>query len=156
MRIVCVLHRLVYRRKEKKVKVNVLVQMFAYIFIALVIVCFSTLLVRADDYDKEIDDVEFIPMEATAYCYGTTRCDGGPARLGICATDAKHYGMVACIYEVAPSGGVGKFIGYYECLDTGGDRIRKGEVIDIYNPSYEWCRQFGRKKVLVAFRNGVG
>ena len=99
--------------------------------------------------------IPFIRMQATAYCYGTTRCDGKPVRKGICAAKPEWYGKTAAIYEDA--GGVpGEFIGYYECLDTGGDSIKNGDVIDIYSPSEEWCIQFGRRNVLVFLIDGVG
>ena len=101
------------------------------------------------------DDVQWLPMEATAYCYGEITADGSRVREGICAAKPEWYGKTAAIYEDA--GGVpGEFIGYYECLDTGGDAIKSGDVIDIYSPSYEWCVQFGRRNVLVFLIDGVG
>ena len=33
--------------------------------------------------------------------------------------------------------------------DTGGSSIRKGRVIDIWLPTEEECKQFGRRPVLV-------
>lgn len=106
--------------------------------------------------DKGYDDGKLIPMEATAYCYGTTRCDGEPVRTGVCAGKPEWYGKVAAVYEDA-GGYPGEFLGYYECLDTGGDeRIRNGTVLDIYNPDREWCIRFGRKKVLVELIDGEG
>lgn len=124
---------------------------------SLVISGVMTIAAQADteEYASNADEIPFIRMHATAYCYGTTRCDGKPVRKGICAAKPEWYGKTAAIYEDA--GGVpGEFIGYYECLDTGGDAIKSGDVIDIYSPSEEWCIQFGRRNVLVFLIDGVG
>ncbi len=37
--------------------------------------------------------------------------------------------------------------GIYQVLDTGA--LVKGKIIDIYNPSYEQCLEFGRRMVKV-------
>ena len=46
-----------------------------------------TIAAQADteEYTSNADEIPFIRMQATAYCYGTTRCDGKPVRKGICA-----------------------------------------------------------------------
>ncbi len=96
------------------------------------------------------------PMEATAYCYGTTRCDGGAVRTGICAGKKDWYGKVAAIY-LDDNGNPGEFLGYFEILDTGGvERIRNGTVLDIYIPNYDACIEFGRRKVIVSIIDGEG
>lgn len=96
------------------------------------------------------------PMEATAYCYGTTRCDGGAVRTGICAGKKDWYGKVAAIY-LDDNGSLGEFLGYFEILDTGGDdRIKNGTVLDIYIPDYDACIEFGRRKVIVLLVDGEG
>lgn len=114
------------------------------------------MMVKAAEPEKDcVPDA--IEMEATAYCYGTLRCDGGPVREGICAAAPKYYGKTAIVFEKKADGDLGEFLGYFEVLDTGGDeRIQNGDVIDIYHPSEEWCRQFGRKKVYVRFVDGKG
>lgn len=95
-------------------------------------------------------------MEATAYCYGTIRCDGGAVRPGICAGKPDWYGKVAAIY-LDENGSPGEFLGYFEILDTGGDdRIRNGTVLDIYLPDYDACIEFGRQEVLVVLVDGEG
>lgn len=107
----------------------------------------------ADAFDEEH---YFFEVEATAYCDGTTRCDGGKVRQGICAGKKEWYGKVIALYE-NDNGNPGEFLGYYECLDTGGDhRIKEGKCVDIYNPSREWCLNFGRKKCLAVIIDGVG
>lgn len=136
-------------------KMHILIEVFCLLAIVSILFSIATIRVFASE-PKDMQGIDLISMEATAYCYGTTRCDGGKVRTGICATDAKHYGMTACIYEQNDDGSIGDLIGIYECLDTGGERIRKGEVIDIYNPSYDWCVNFGRKKVYVIFVDAKG
>ena len=104
---------------------------------------------------KDLKEPTYIPMEATAYCYGTTRCDGGRVRKGICAAKPEWYGKTAAVF-VNEDGKPGEFIGYYECLDTGSQDIKDGKVLDIYHPDYNWCLVFGRKKVLVVLIDGEG
>lgn len=95
-------------------------------------------------------------MEATAYCQGTIRCDGGAVRTGTCAGKPDWYGKVAAIY-MDNGGNPGEFLGYFEILDTGGDdRIRNGTVLDIYIPDYDACIEFGRQKVIVLLIDGEG
>lgn len=109
-----------------------------------------------DDRQIESNEPIFVPMEATAYCYGTKTSTGVPVRRGIAAAASKYSGMTACVYENI-AGKPGDFLGYYEILDTGGDyRIKNGTVIDIYMPDYNDCIKFGRKNVLVVFVNGKG
>ena len=111
-----------------------------------------------EDYEvKEADfeQPEYFEVEATAYCDGEVCCRGETPRWGICAGKPEWYGKVIALYE-SDNGKIGKFIGYFECLDTGGERIKNGEVIDIYNESRDWCKQFGRKKVIAYIIEGEG
>lgn len=101
-------------------------------------------------------ETETLALEVTAYCCGTTRCDGGAVRTGICAGKPEWHGKVAAIY-LSDDETLGEFLGYFEVLDTGGDeRIRSGAVLDIYIPDYDSCIEFGRKKVVVVFVDGEG
>lgn len=128
----------------------VLITLFC-VFLAIMT---RAVVINAQETDEPIGPIE---MEATAYCYGSSRCDGGPVREGICAAAPKYYGKVAIVFERNDDGSPGDFIGYFEVLDTGGDyRIQNGDVIDIYHPSKEWCKQFGRQKVWVRFVDGKG
>lgn len=92
----------------------------------------------------------FQQMECTAYCDGYKCADGTLVRVGVCSTQRKNWGKKAIIYQ-NKNGKLGRCIGVYECHDTGGRRIKAGEVIDIYNPSYDWCMNFGSRKVFVLF-----
>ena len=120
-----------------------------WIIIGLLLCLTLTVAVKAETID------EYIPMEATAYCSGTTCSTGVRVRVGIVASKPDWYGKVAMIYR-NNNGQVGEFLGYYEVLDTGSERIKNGEVIDIYNPSEAWCKQFGRQDVLVKLIDGNG
>lgn len=108
--------------------------------------------------DKPVREVALVQhrIEATAYCYGTTRCDGGKVRIGTCAGKPEWYGKVAAIY-LDDNGNPGEFLGYFEILDTGGDeRITDGLVLDIYIPDHDACIEFGRQKVMVVLIDGEG
>lgn len=94
--------------------------------------------------------------EATAYCYGEITADGSKVREGICAAKPEWIGLTAIIYEDM-DGKPGEMLGIYEIKDTGGDyRIQNGTCFDIYNPDYNWCVEWGRKKVIIQLVNAVG
>lgn len=137
-------------RKVKEIVLSVSVAVFAMLAGAA---CYHQVLAA----DKPIVEVAPVQqMEATAYCYGTTRCDGGAVRTGTCAGKPEWYGKVAAIY-LDDNGSPGEFLGYFEILDTGGDeRIQEGTVLDIYIPDYNACIEFGRRKVLVTLIDGEG
>lgn len=107
------------------------------------------------------DEVQWIPMEATKYCYGTTTASGKKVRPGIAAAREEWIGLTAAVYmdEVKEDGthGPGEFIGYFEIEDTGSnEKIQNGTCIDIYDPDLESCVQWGRRDVWVVLRKGVG
>lgn len=135
-------------RKVKEIVLSVSIAVFAMLAGAA---CYHQVLAA----DKpEVAPVQ--QMETTAYCYGTTRCDGGAVRTGTCAGKPEWHGKVAAIY-LDDNGELGEFLGYFEILDTGGDeRIKNGTVLDIYIPDYDACIEFGRRKVLVELIDGEG
>ena len=105
---------------------------------------------------KGTEETEWMRMESTAYCAGTIRCDGGPARVGVCAGATRYYGMTAIMYE-DDGGKPGEYLGTFEILDTGGDyRIKNGTCLDVFLPSERDCILWGRKKVLVKMVEGKG
>ena len=144
--------------KVKEIVLSILIAVFA---MAAGAACYHQY-VHAAAQDKPVimAEPEVAPVqreiEATAYCYGTTRCDGQPVRQGICAGKPEWYGKVAAVYE-NDGGTPGKFLGYFEILDTGGDeRIKNGTVLDIYLPDYDACIEFGRQDVIVVLIDGEG
>ncbi len=137
-------------RKVKEIVLSVSVAAFAMLAGAA---CYHQVALAADK--PEVAPVQQL-MEVTAYCYGTTRCDGEQVRTGTCAGKPEWYGKVAAIY-LNDNGSPGEFLGYFEILDTGGDeRIRNGTVLDIYIPDYDACIGFGRQKVIVTIIDGEG
>ena len=101
------------------------------------------------------DEVQFIPMKATAYCLNGTTADGSHTRLGIAAAKPEWIGLTAAIY-LNNNGECGEFLGYYEIKDCREDNINSGKDIDIWLPTEDECLQFGEKNVLVVLIKGVG
>ncbi len=139
-------------QKVKEVLFSVLIAVFAMLAGAA---CYHQAALAADKPVVEVTPDQQL-MEVTAYCYGSTRCDGGTVRNGICAGKPEWHGKVAAIY-LSDNGTLGEFLGYFEVLDTGGDeRIQNGTVLDIYIPDYDSCIEFGRRKVVVVLIDGEG
>lgn len=107
------------------------------------------------NYDEPEEEPVIFKVKATAYCTGTTTATQCRVREGIIAGKPEWFGKVAAIYE-ADGDNLGEFLGYFECLDTGGEAIKQGKVIDIYNPSYDWCIDFGEKDVYMILIDGEG
>ena len=85
------------------------------------------------------------PMEefvATAYCVTGFTKSGVYVAPGHVAADPNVIPLGSMIYVDSPVMG-----GIYQVLDTGG--LIKGKIIDIYIPSYNRCRVFGRRTVKV-------
>lgn len=139
-------------KKAKEIILSISIAAFAMLAGAA---CYHQAVLAADKPVREVAPVRH-QIEATAYCYGTIRCDGGAVRTGICAGKPDWYGKVAAIY-LDDNGSPGEFLGYFEILDTGGDdRIKNGTVLDIYIPDHDACIEFGRRKVLVVLIDGEG
>ena len=84
--------------------------------------------------DEELEVLE--PVIITGYCLRGQTASGEYTRPGICAYRKEDIGKVAVIYDADQ-----QIIGFYEILDTGGEEIRKGHVIDIWFPTAEECYQ---------------
>jgi 3D (Asp-Asp-Asp) domain-containing protein len=81
-------------------------------------------------------------FHATAYCVtGTTR-SGAQTAPGLVSADPEIIPLGSMIYVESPLMG-----GIYQVLDTG--EMVKGKIIDIFIPSYEKCKAFGRRMVKV-------
>ena len=81
-------------------------------------------------------------FEATAYCINGITKSGTKVAPGHVAADPKVIPLGSMIYVDSPLMG-----GIYQVLDTG--ELIKGKIIDIFIPSYESCREFGRRAVKV-------
>lgn len=128
--------------------------MLILITVLLLNIAFIFCLILGSEETEE-EAPEIFEIEATAYCCGTTTATGSKVREGIIAGRPEWFGKVAAIYK-SDGGKIGDFIGYFEVLDTGGTAIKNGRVIDIYNPSKEWCLQFGRQRVFITLIDGKG
>ena len=97
---------------------------------------------RREPHQEEIDFVGqgFVKMSATAYCVGHHTADGSAVFEGGCASSLDHIGDVAIVYTID-----GEFLGYYFCNDTGGEKVRSGEILDIYRSDYQRCKEFMQK-----------
>lgn len=135
------------------------------LFIVLMICLMPGVLIVAETISEcapaHKEEPVWLPMEATAYCSGEITADGSRVREGICAAKKEWIGLTAAVYldELRKDGtnGPGEFLGYYEIRDTGGNElIKNGQAIDIYNPSLDWCINFGRKNVWVVLMKGEG
>ena len=81
-------------------------------------------------------------FQATAYCVTGISKSGTPIAPGHVAADPKVIPLGSMIYVDSPLMG-----GIYQVLDTG--ELVKGNIIDIFIPSYERCMEFGRRIVKV-------
>jgi 3D (Asp-Asp-Asp) domain-containing protein len=92
-----------------------------------------------------VADPNATPLEsfhATAYCLSGITTSGVPVAPGHVAADPKVIPLGSMIYVDSPLMG-----GIYQVLDTG--TLVKGKTIDIFIPSYERCKEFGRRMLKV-------
>lgn len=80
-------------------------------------------------------------IELSAYCIDGITASGKHTRTGIVAGKKEWIGKTVVLYDADL-----RFIGFFEVLDTGGKKIRDGECIDIWMPTYDECIEFGRQK----------
>jgi 3D (Asp-Asp-Asp) domain-containing protein len=101
--------------------------------------------------DNALDDARANPtssaspseeFHATAYCVTGITKSGVMAAPGHVAADPKVIPLGSMIYVDSPLMG-----GIYQVRDTGD--LVKGKIIDIFIPSYENCKEFGRRMVKV-------
>lgn len=96
-----------------------------------------------------------IDVEVTAYCLNGLTAMETQTRPGICAAKREWLGKTAILYTVTD--GIPELYGIYEIQDTGDDyRIKAGKVIDIWLPTYDECKQFGRQKMKVQIIDAEG
>lgn len=87
--------------------------------------------------------IDILPAHATAYCIEGITKSGEYTREGICAGKEEWLGKKIFVYQKLPDGNVGKLIGEYDCLDTGGTPgLNNGSVVDIWRPDLEECQEF--------------
>ena len=122
----------------------------------VVMVLCSTTCYAEDDIERapvyRHPALETYQMKATAYCLTGRTATDTQVREGIAASKREWFGRTVSVYT-NDNGDLGQFIGRYVIEDTGGSPIRKGHVIDIWLPTYEQCKQFGRKNVIVVLED---
>lgn len=101
----------------------------------------SPLTVSAED---EIEGA--LPLIRTTVYYageGAHTATGKVARYGMVAYDPAYFGKTCILYTEDM-----RYIGIFECEDTGGHRVRTGQVLDVYTGTtlescYDWVEQNG-------------
>ena len=101
----------------------------------------SPLTVSAED-----DITGNLPLVRTTVYYahdGAKTATGKEARYGIIAYKPEYYGKTCILYTQDM-----EYIGIFECEDTGGHRVRTGQVLDVYTGTtlqscYDWVEENG-------------
>jgi 3D (Asp-Asp-Asp) domain-containing protein len=99
----------------------------------------SASVIKADALAKEPAAEKF---HATAYSITGLTTSGVPVAPGYVAADPRVIPLGSMIYVETPF-----MSGIYQVMDTG--ELIKGKIIDIFIPSYEACKDFGRRIVKV-------
>ncbi len=107
---------------------------FIEIFVIVLVALLLLLAARVDGAELNGIPEDAQKIKFTCYCPescpGTVTASGAPVREGVIAASQDHLGDGAMIYLKD-----GTFLGYYECLDTGGSPgIKNGHVIDVWTP----------------------
>ena len=115
----------------------------------------SALAGDSPEYRVKTEYGEMYQVEVTAYCLNGLTAMETQTRPGICAAKREWIGKTAVLYKLV--NGRPELFGIYEIQDTGGDqRIKDGKVIDIWLPTYDECKQFGRQNMLVQIIDAKG
>ena len=91
---------------------------------------------------SDLNRIQPEEFQATAYCINGISKSGTEIKPGHVAADPKVIPLGSMIYVDSPLMG-----GIYQVKDTG--ELVKGKIIDIFIPSYERCKEFGRRAVKV-------
>lgn len=98
--------------------------------------------VVADKKPKKVRSGKIEVFQATAYSLSGLTRTGIPTAPGVVAADPRVIPLGSIIHVDSPT-----VKGVFQVMDTG-DLI-KGKIIDIFMPSYEACKDFGRRVVKV-------
>lgn len=87
-----------------------------------------------------------LPLIRTTVYYaheGAKTATGKEARYGIVAYKPEYFGKTCILYTEDM-----EYIGVFECEDTGGSRVRTGQVLDVYTGTtlescYDWVEENG-------------
>jgi len=92
---------------------------------------------------EEEPTLEYIRTTVYYAKEGAKTATGKEARYGIVAYDPDYFGKTCILYTADM-----EYIGVFECEDTGGHRVRTGQVLDVYTGTtlescYDWVEQNG-------------
>ena len=87
-----------------------------------------------------------LPLIRTTVYYaheGAKTATGKTARYGMVAFDPAYFGKTCILYTEDM-----RYIGIFECEDTGGHLIRTGQRLDVYTGTtlescYDWAEEYG-------------
>jgi len=103
----------------------------------------APIMVNADD-EITSDQGEPLQLIRTTVYDGPSdhTATGRKAEYGIVAYDPAYFGKTCILYTEDM-----RYIGIFECEDTGGHMVRTGKVLDVYCPTrqacYEWVAENG-------------
>lgn len=92
-------------------------------------------------YSNASDD-NLLDFHATAYCLKGRTASGIDTRPGVIAADPRVLPLGTVVHIRA-----GRYTGTYTVMDTGG--LIKGNIIDVYVPTYREAIEFGRRQVKI-------
>lgn len=106
----------------------------------------SLLMLSPLTVSAEEDIAGSLPLVRTTVYYaheGAKTATGKTARYGMVAYDPAYFGKTCILYTEDM-----RYIGIFECEDTGGHRVRTGQVLDVYTGTtlescYDWVEQNG-------------
>lgn len=107
------------------------------------------------------DEIIIHQCEATAYSLTGIAADGSEITKesnNVVASKKEWIGGTMVIF-LDDGDGIIKpqnYLGTFEIRDTGSERIRSGEVIDVHVADYDTAINFGRKNVIVQVIKGKG
>lgn len=89
------------------------------------------------------DGMELIRTAVYYAPAGAKTATGKTARYGMVAYDPAYFGKTCILYTEDM-----RYIGIFECEDTGGHRVRTGQVLDVYTGTtlescYDWVEENG-------------
>ena len=112
-----------------------------------IILALATLLMLSPLTVSAQDEIEgALPLIRTTVYYaheGAKTATGKTARYGMVAYKPEYFGKTCILYTEDM-----RYIGIFECEDTGGERVRTGRVLDVYTGTtidscYDWANEYG-------------
>ncbi len=107
------------------------------------ILCMPIVVDAEDEIDSDTAQVQMQLIRTTVYDGPSDHtATGRKAEYGIVAFDPDYFGKTCILYTEDM-----RYIGIFECEDTGGHMVRTGHVLDVYCPTrqacYDWVAEYG-------------